>query len=88
MSENSKLQCLSNDLVRGLLNTKEELPPTYREEVVNNYGIKLMTSGYSKEQTRKILLNGMKGYMNKKNRRQLGGGGGYIIQQRRAWEGV
>ena len=46
MSENSKLQCLSNDLVRRLLNTREELPASYREEVIDGYGLKLLTSGY------------------------------------------
>ena len=46
MAENPKVQCLSNDLVRRLLNTKEELPVKYREEVVNSYGVKLLTSGY------------------------------------------
>ena len=30
MAENSKMQCLSNDLVRRLLNTRKELPPSYR----------------------------------------------------------
>ena len=37
MGENSKLQCLSNDLVRRLLNTKEELPSQYREQVIDQY---------------------------------------------------
>ena len=63
MSENSKLQCLSNDLVRRLLNTRVELPAKYREELIERYGSKLMTSGYGMEQTRKILLNGVKGYI-------------------------
>ena len=73
MSENSKLQCLSNDLVRRLLNTRVELPSRYREEVIERYGTKLLTSGYGLEQTRKILLNGVKGYITKKRRRQAGG---------------
>ena len=47
MSENPKIQCLSNDVVGRLLNTREELPCKYREEVVEQYGMKLLTSGYS-----------------------------------------
>ena len=47
MSQNPKIQCLSNDMVRRLLNTKEELPSTYREEIVEKYGRKLFSSGYS-----------------------------------------
>ena len=55
MSENPKIQCLSNDLIRRLLNTKEELPCEYREEVIANYGRKLLTSGYGRDQVKKIL---------------------------------
>ena len=57
MSENTKLQCLSNDLVRRLMNTRVELPTRYREEVIDGYGLKLLTSGYNREQVKKILLN-------------------------------
>ena len=73
MNENAKIQCLSNDMVRRLLNTRIELPPCYREEVVDWYGKKLMTSGYDRVQTKRILLSGMKGYLNKVKRRQQGG---------------
>ena len=73
MSENSKLQCLSNDLVRRLLNTRVELPPRYREEVIERYGTKLLTSGYGEDQVKKILINGVRGYITKKKRRQAGG---------------
>ena len=73
MSENPKIQCLSNDVVRRLLNTKEELPCKYREEVVEQYGNKLLSSGYSREQTKRILINGIKGYMSKLKRRKSDG---------------
>ena len=63
MAENAKMQRLSNDLVRRLLNCKEELLPSYRAEVID--GRKLRTSGYELEQTRRILINGMKGYQSK-----------------------
>ena len=73
MEENSKMQCLANDLVRRLLNTKAELPSSVREEVVDKYGMKILTSGYSKEQTKLILMNGMKGYMTKVKLRRKSG---------------
>ena len=73
MGENAKMQCLSNDLVRRLLNTSMELPNRYREDVVDKHGIKLLTSGYSMEQVRRILLGGMKGYVSKKRRRPVHG---------------
>ena len=63
------MQCLANDLVRRLLNTREDLPGHYRAEVVDGYGVKLLTSGYNLEQVRKILNNGMKGYVSKVARR-------------------
>ena len=73
MAENAKMECLSNDLVRRLLNTREDLPPEYRAEVVDKYGKKLRTSGYSLEVTRRILGNGIKGYIAKvKRRKKLG----------------
>ena len=75
MSENAKIQCLSNDLVRRLLNTKEELPTWYRAKVVDDYGRKLLTSGYGYNQTRKILANGAKGYLAKVTRRREQQGG-------------
>ena len=46
MAENPEVQSLSNDLVRRLLNTKEDLPGKYRTKVVDNFGVKLLTSGY------------------------------------------
>ena len=73
MAENPKIQSLSNDLVRRLLNTKEDLPREYRAEVIDNYGRKLLTSGYSYEQTVKILVNGAKGYVANVKRARLHG---------------
>ena len=61
MGENAKIQTLSNDLLRRLLNTKVELHLKYREDMVDQYARKHITSGYSKEQVQKILLNGIKG---------------------------
>ena len=74
MAENPKVQCLSNDLVRRLLNTREGLPLKYRAEVVNSYGVKLLTSGYGYDQVRRILINGAKGYLAKVKRRTTNGG--------------
>ena len=64
------MQCLSNDLVRRLLNTREQLPSKYRAEVVDAYGMKLLTSGYTLVQVRRILANGIKGYVRKCKRRK------------------
>ena len=69
-----EMQSLSNDLIRRLLNCREGLPPSYRAKVIDEYGRKLRTSGYELEQTRRILLNGMKGYQTKSVRRMKEGG--------------
>ena len=53
--ENPKIQSLSNDLMRRPLITKTELPKNCRAEVVDRYGVKLMTSGFTREQAKKIL---------------------------------
>ena len=73
MSENPKVQSLSNDLVRRLLNTKGDLPSEVRSKIVDDYGIKLLTSGYNLEQARRVLLNGVKGYVAKRKRRRGNG---------------
>ena len=75
MSENCKLQCQSQDLIRRLLNTREELPPKYRASIIDEYGVKLRTSGYAVKVTRKILHNGMKVYVAKVTRRRANNGG-------------
>ena len=62
MDENSKINILSNDMMRRLLNTKEELGAEVRGAVVDRYGAKLLRSGYSREQTQRILKNGIKGF--------------------------
>ena len=40
-----------------------------RTRVIDNYAVKLQTSGYSVEQTRKIILSGLRGYEAKVRRR-------------------
>ena len=52
----------------------EDLPSSYRAGVIDGYGAKLMTSGYSLTVTRKILTNGIKGYLAKVGRRKISGG--------------
>ena len=86
MAENPKIQSLSNDLIRRLLNTSRELPESYRSEVVNNYCVKLLTSGYGYDQTRRILMSGAKGYLAKVKRRTMDGGGYTELQRRAAQE--
>ena len=70
MDENSKINILSNDMMRRLLNTKEELGAEVRGAVVDQYGAKLLNSGYNREQTQRILKNGIKGFETKRRSSQ------------------
>ena len=60
MNENSKMQILSNDMVRRLLNIKDDLRATYKGAVVDKYAEKLLLSAYSREQTLRIVKNDIK----------------------------
>ena len=70
LSENQKVQILAQELIRRLFNTKEGLTREYRAEIINKYTQKLINSGYAIEQTRKIILAGVKGYYGKVRRRR------------------
>ena len=65
MEENSKMKTLANDLTRRLLNTSERLSMDERIKVVEDYIQKLFNSGYTLEQVRRIITNGIKGYEKK-----------------------
>ena len=75
IGEDAKVQVVSNDLVRRLQNNTEELGRGAKVEMVNNYAQKLANSGYRGEQLKRIIINGIKGYENKRRRcRELGRG--------------
>ena len=48
-----------------MLNTSESLGNQVRRDIVEKYGIKLRTSGYSIVQTRKVIISGLKCYEKK-----------------------
>ena len=75
MNENTKMQILANDTIRRLMTTKEDLGAESKGAVIDQYARKLLHSRYSREQTRKILKNGIKGYIGRnRNRRRAGKG--------------
>ena len=82
MNENCKMQILSNDTVRRLLTTREDLGATYKGAVIDQYAEKLLHSGYTREQTRKILKNGIKGYLGRMRNRESRG----LKLRSTAWE--
>ena len=68
LEENSKNQILANDLVRRLGNNDVRQEKEVLVEVVNKFSKKLMTSGYSLSQARRVVSNGVRGWERKKRR--------------------
>ena len=68
MEENAKIQILANDLVRRLLNTKRQLAWQFKTAVIDDYGQKLLNSGYGRAQVVRIIVAGIKGYERKVQR--------------------
>ena len=68
LSENSKNQILANDLIRRLGNTDVRQDNTEVRIVVDKFATKLLTSGYSRQQTRRIIINGIRGWEKKLSR--------------------
>ena len=62
MSENGKVASLSQDLVRRMKNTSQELPQEQKNEIVDQYSRKLASSGYSRAQIHRIITAGLKGF--------------------------
>ena len=65
MSEKSKIQILSQDLIRRMQNICQSIPQSERNNVVDNYTDRLFRSGYSQSQVREIIVSGLMGYENK-----------------------
>ena len=68
MTEDTKIQVVSNDLLRRLMNTSDDLGEEEKRKVVTEYGQKLANSGYSAEQIQKIIVNGIRGFGSRKAR--------------------
>ena len=68
MEDNAKMQILAQEMSRRMLNTSEKMDNQTRLEVVDKMAVKMLTSGYSKKQTRRAISNGLKYYEAKKAR--------------------
>ena len=53
-------QILSNDMVRRLLNTEEGQSTVVVGGIIDKYAEKLERSGFTRKQSKRIILNGMK----------------------------
>ena len=62
LSEKTKVTSLSQDLIRRMKNTSEEVPIEERIAIIDEYSYQLMASGYSHHQTKNIIKDGLVGY--------------------------
>ena len=68
MSEHQKMSILSNELVRRLSNIHKEVVGEELEEVVEHYISQLKNSGYSRKQSREVVVCGIVGWRRKMER--------------------
>ena len=73
MAEDSKIRSLSNEVIRRLLNTSEDVPDSVRCEILDRFAQKLYNSGYGLYQIRRIILGGIKGYEGMRRTSRRGG---------------
>ena len=62
MGENEKIQTLTNDMVRRLASTDPRQKNATKVKVVDQFTKKILTSGYNLQQTRRIVLGGIRGW--------------------------
>ena len=65
LSENVKVSSLSQEVVRILKNCSEDIDNSIRMEHLEKLCVKMKTSGFDNNYTRKILVNGIKCYERK-----------------------
>ena len=67
LNENSKNQILANDLIRRMGNTDERQGKYIMGMVVDQFAKKVLTSGYTIQQTKRIVINGIRGWEKRKS---------------------
>ena len=69
MEQNTKMGILSNEVMRRLFNIGGEIMDKERGETLDRFAVKLLTSGFQVETSRKIILAGIRGYEAKVKKR-------------------
>ena len=65
LSENIKMNSLTQEVIRRMLNCCELAENSCRVESLNNLAVKMCTSGYDTRYIRKVFVAGIKGYEKK-----------------------
>ena len=68
MGENQRTQILVQEVIRRLGNTKEDMGAEVIKDILDRFSQKLVNSGHNEEQTRRIILAGIKGWEGRKTR--------------------
>ena len=68
MGENQKVQILTQEFVRRLANTKEDLPREEYQTILNKFCQKMYNSGYKEDQIRRVVIAGIRGWGGKTTR--------------------
>ena len=68
MGENLKVQILTAEVIRRLANTADGVDKEDYAEIVDRIAQKMMNSGYGEDQTRRIIVAGIKGWRSKVDR--------------------
>ena len=68
MGENQMRQILTQEMVRRLNNTREDLPKEDFKTIIDKYTQKLINSGHGEDQVRSIVIAGIKGWESKVTR--------------------
>ena len=72
LGENTKVASLTQNLMRRMKNTSEDVDDSVRIDVVNAFSSQIKASGYSDEQNIKIVKAGLTGYENLLQKCKLG----------------
>ena len=65
LGENVKIASMTQNLIRRMLNTSEQVEFSERIVVIDEFSDQMLASGYSPEQTRDIVVAGLTGYERK-----------------------
>ena len=72
MEQNTKMSILGNEVMRRMMNIGGDVGDEVRRMTIDDFAVKIITSGYGVEQTRRIILGGIRGYEAKVRRRLEG----------------
>ena len=75
LPDNTKISSLSQEIIRRMLNTCEQVPQEERNNIIENFISKLKRSGYRQDQVKNIVEAGLIGYERKLEKARASGQG-------------